>query len=73
MADYFMSAQDEYDLLSKAPDHVGTSSTAGDKVELRFDQALTGRQVLNTMKRFERWLIQNGLNNAGASLPVNRG
>ena len=73
MADYFMSTTNEYDLLSKAPDNVGTSSTAADKVELRFDQALTGRQVINTMKRFERWLIQNGLNNAGASLPVNRG
>jgi hypothetical protein len=37
------------------------------------DQTNTQRQVLNALERFERWIIQNGLNGVGANLPANRG
>lgn len=73
MANFFMSVTSQYDEVSKDPDNRGTSTTAGDKVELRMDQALTQRQVLNCLRRFERWIAQGGLNGAGANLPPNRG
>jgi hypothetical protein len=73
MANYFMSVTQEYESISKDPDNVGTATTASDKVELRMDQALTQRQVLNVLERFERWIMQGGLNGAGANLPAKRG
>jgi hypothetical protein len=48
----------------------GTSSTAGDKIELRMDQsAVTRLDVLQALEVFERWIINGGLNGAGANLP----
>jgi hypothetical protein len=73
MADWFMSITADYDTISKDPDHVGSSSTAADKIEFRVDQALTQRQALNGIARFVRWIEQNGLNGLGANLPANRG
>ena len=73
MADFFMSVTNEYDTISKDPDNRGTSSTAGDKVELRMDQTLTQRQVINCLARFLRWIEMGGLNGAGANLPPLRG
>lgn len=72
---YYMSANDG-DSISLDPEHVGTSSTAGDLVELRMGNGTvvpTQRQVLNIMERFERWIVQNGLDGLGANLPPNRG
>jgi len=40
-----MSITSAYDLISKEVDNAGTSSTAGDKVELRFDTTLSTEQV----------------------------
>jgi hypothetical protein len=73
MASYYMSVTSDYDAISKDPDNVGTSTSAADKIELRMDQTNTQRQVLNALERFERWIIQNGLNGVGANLPANRG
>lgn len=73
MADWYMSVTADYDSISKDPDHTGSSGTAGDKVELRFDQTLTARQVLVVLERFERWIYMNGLNGLGANLPAQRG
>lgn len=73
---YYMSATGDYDAISKDPDHVGTSSTAADVIELRMGDGTTvptQRQVLNVLERFERWIVQNGLNGVGANLPPNRG
>ena len=73
MADYFMSITSKYDEISMDPDNRGTSSTAGDKIEFRVDQALTQRQALNGLARFKRWIEMNGLNGLGANLPADRG
>lgn len=48
--------------------HNGTSSTAGDKIELRYDQTLTRFQVYKALEFFERWLKNGGANSAGANL-----
>jgi hypothetical protein len=69
MANYFMSITNTETGDFADPDHVGSSTTAGDKVELRLDTTMTQRQVLLAMERFERWIRQDGLNGAGASLP----
>ena len=73
---YYMSVTSDYDAISKDPDNVGTSSTAGDRIELRIGDGTyipTQRQVLNVLERFERWIIQNGLDGLGANLPADRG
>ena len=72
---YYASANDG-DVISKDVAHAGTSSTATDVIELRMGNGTyvpTQRQVLNVLERFERWIIQNGLDGAGANLPPNRG
>ena len=74
-AQYYMSSNGG-DVISADPDHVGTSSTAADLVELRIGDGTTiptQRRVLNIMEQFERWIIQNGLNGLGANLPADRG
>lgn len=73
MANYFISITSDYDSISKDPDNAGSSTTAGDKVELRADTTLTDRQIINSLRRFERWFMQNGLNGVGAGMPANRG
>lgn len=72
---YYMSFND-LDTISADPAHAGTSSTAGDNVEVRMGNGTyvpTQRQVLNGLEIGERWIIQNGLDGAGANLPPNRG
>ena len=73
---YYMSSNGG-DIISGDPDHVGTSSTATDAVELRIgdgtNAAPTQRRVLNILEQFERWIIQNGLDGVGANLPPDRG
>jgi hypothetical protein len=57
-------------------DHAGTASTAGDNIELRMGNGTYSpdrREVLLALKRFERWIIQGGLDQAGANLPVPTG
>jgi len=54
-------------------DNSGTSSTAGDIIELRMGNGtyLPNRaQVMHALERFERWLMQGGLDQAGANLPL---
>lgn len=72
---FYMSANDG-DIYAKDVEHAGTSSTATDLVELRIGDGTTvptQRQVLNIMARFKRWIIQNGLDGAGANLPPSKG
>ena len=72
---YYASFND-LDAISLNPEHVGTSSTAGDVVEVRMGNGTvvpTQRQVLNALERCERWIIQNGLGGLGANLPPDRG
>ena len=54
--------------------HVGTSSTATDIIELRLGNGTylpSLDEALIALARFHRWLIQGGLNQAGANLPTN--
>lgn len=72
---YYASVND-CDTLAKDPASVGTSSTAGDLIEVRMGNGTTvptQRQVLNALEVVERWISQNGLNGLGANLPPNRG
>ncbi len=72
---YYMSFNDG-DSIAKDPEHVGTSSTAGDVVEIRMGNGTrvpTQREVLNMLERAERWIIQSGLDGLGANLPPDRG
>lgn len=57
-------------------DHAGTSSTAGDSIELRMGNGTYSpdrREVILALERFKRWLIQGGLDQAGANLPLPTG
>ena len=63
MADYFISFTDKGspDFMNEASGvHQGTSSTATDKIELRFDQTCTRFQVYKALERFERYLKNGG-------------
>lgn len=76
MATIYYASCNDGDVISSDVEHAGTSSTSGDVVELRMGNGTyvpTQRQVLNILERFERWIIQNGLDGAGANLPPNRG
>ncbi len=74
-ATYYASVQADVRTM-KDVDHSGTSSTAGDIVELRMGNGTyvpTQEEVLLAMRVFERWVVQGGLNQAGANLPPNAG
>jgi hypothetical protein len=64
MADYFMSVvnTDQLNYIgdTTADMTVGTSSTAGDKIELRFDQGTTRFQVIKALEKFIRRLKNGG-------------
>lgn len=60
----------------KDVDHSGTSSTAADIIELRMGNgtyAPTRNEVIEALRVFERWVIQGGLNQAGANVPLPTG
>lgn len=76
MATTFYASVNDMDTLAADVAHAGVASTATDVIELRIGNGTftpTVRQALNACKIFERWLIQNGLDQAGANLPPNRG
>jgi len=76
MATTYYASIDTYAGLGLDVDHAGTSSTSTDNVELRMGNgtyAPDRREVLLALKRFERWIIQGGLAQAGANLPVPTG
>ena len=55
------------------PDHAGTSSTSTDVIELRVGNGIytpTRLEVLETLENIRRWVIQGGLDGAGANLPI---
>lgn len=71
MADYYMSVNHGDDSDMRDVVSAGTSSTAADKIELRFDQtAVTRLDLIRAIHNFERWIMNGGLNGAGANLPV---
>lgn len=60
----------------KDVDHSGTSSTAADIVEIRMGNGTytpSRREIQEALLVFERWLVQGGLNSAGANLPLSPG
>lgn len=57
-------------------DNNGTASTAADIIELRMGNgtyAPTRHEVIDALRRFERWVIQGGLDQAGANVPLPSG
>lgn len=73
MADYYASVKAGAEGANGYSDvtNSGTSSTAGDTIELRMDQtAVTRMDVLHALEVFKRWIINGGLNGAGANLPI---
>lgn len=74
MADFYMSTNRASDGNTGLHDvaHSGSSGTSGDEFEFRIlnDAAVTKRDALNALKIFERWIVQGGLNGAGANLPL---
>lgn len=57
-------------------DHAGTSSTSTDSFEFRMGNgtyAPDRRECLMALERIRRWIIQGGLNQAGANLPLPTG
>ena len=74
-ATYYASLNTAPDIFADV-DHAGTSSTSADNIELRMGNGTyqpDRREVLLALKRFERWIIQGGLDQAGANLPVPTG
>lgn len=70
---YYASINDARTMADVA--HAGTSSTAGDDIELRIGNGTyvpTITETILALRIFERWLIQNGLDQAGANLPPNQ-
>ncbi len=76
MATQYYASVNDMDTVAKDVAHAGTSGTAADIIELRMGDGTyvpTQREVLNALEIFERWIIENGLDGAGANLPPNRG
>lgn len=68
---YYASITADFRTLSDVS-HAGTSATAGDVIELRMGNGTTvpsRSDVLWALETFERWIIQGGLDQAGANLP----
>lgn len=54
-------------------DHSGTSGTATDSFEFRMGNGTytpNRMECIRALERIKRWLVQGGLNSAGASLPL---
>lgn len=71
---FYASVNDVHSMLDVA--HAGTSSTSTDVVEIRMGNgtyAPTRNEVMLALELFRRWLIQGGLDSAGANLPVPTG
>lgn len=71
MADYYISVNPGTGTSAMTDvAAAGTSTTAGNKIELRYDQTAVRRgDILRAMEVFKRFIIQGGLNGAGANLP----
>lgn len=76
MATIFYAGFNSGDVYTADADSSGTSSTAASVVEVRMGNGTytpTQREVINSLRRAMRWIIQGGLDQAGANLPPNRG
>lgn len=72
MATIYYASINDLHTVSKDVDHSGTSSTAGDVLEIRMGNgtfAPTRFDVLVGLGRLTRWVMQGGLDGAGANLP----
>lgn len=70
-AQFYMSITTSADDF-KDVDNSGVASTAGDFLELRIGNGTytpDRGEVLKGLLRFHRWVMQGGLNQAGANLP----
>ena len=69
---YYMSITDDVRTVRDV-DHAGTSGTAADNYELRIGNGTylpSQQEALLALEKFERWIVQGGLNQAGANLPA---
>ncbi len=70
---FYYSIKSHASNVSLDPDHFGTSSTPTDVIELRVGDGTgyepTRREVIEAMRRFERFIIAGGVHGAGANLP----
>lgn len=76
MATTFYASINTEAALQLDVDHAGTSSTAADNIELRMGNGTYSpdrREVLLALVRFRRWILQGGLDQAGANLPLPTG
>lgn len=76
MTTTYYASINTYPGLELDVDHSGTSGTAADVFEFRMGNgtyAPDRRECLMALKRLERWIIQGGLDQAGANLPVPTG
>ena len=76
MATTYYASVNTYPANMADVDHAGTSSTAGDVFEFRMGNgtyAPDRRECLMALKRVERWIMQGGLDQAGANLPLPTG
>lgn len=73
---FYASITSDARTLAADVDHSGTSSTAGDGFEIRMGNgtyAPSRFEVLLALEKFERWIVNGGLDGLGANLPVNTG
>ena len=76
MATVYWATVVDCDTYAKDVASAGTSDTSTNLIGLRMGDGTnvpTLRQVENALMIFKRWLIQGGLDQAGANLPPNRG
>ncbi len=73
---YYASLSSNASLLASDVDHAGTSSTAGDWLEVRMGNgtyAPDRHEVIKGLLRIVRWMQEGGVKGAGANLPPNTG
>ena len=69
---YYASLSSNASFFAQDPDHSGTSSTAGDWLEVRMGNgtyAPDKHECIKGLLRLVRWLEQSGVKGAGASIP----
>lgn len=73
---YYISLSTNASQLGQDVDHSGTSSTAGDWLELRMGNgtyAPDRHEVIKGLVRLLRFMVQGGTDGAGANIPPNTG
>lgn len=69
---YYASITSDASTVSADMDHSGTSSTSTDVFEFRMGNGTYAPdrfECLKALEKIERWIVNGGLNGAGANLP----